>query len=67
MTEERRGGRKFAPLPDDVIKVRLAGKSASRVAEVITGMPGVKVVAGPDEYPGGRLYLTVVLEEPPDA
>jgi hypothetical protein len=61
VAESRRGGRKFAPLPDDIVKVRLSGSSAPRVAEMIAAIPGVKIVTGPDEYSDGRLYLTVTL------
>ena len=66
MAETRRGSRKFAPLPDNFVKVRLSGSSAPRVAEMIAAIPGVKIVTGPDEYPG-RLYLTVTLTEPAEA
>lgn len=63
MAESRRGARSFAPLPDNVVKVRLAGEPAAYLARAIAAMPGVTVVTGPDEYPGGRLYLTVIVDE----
>lgn len=59
MPDSRRGGRSFAPLPPGVVKVRLSGSSAPRLAAIITRTPGVTVLTGPDEYPGERLYLLV--------
>lgn len=61
MAESRRSDRKFAPLPPGVVRVRLEGESAAGLAAQLTALPGVQVVTGPDEYPGGRLYLTVAL------
>jgi hypothetical protein len=63
LAESRRGDRKFAPLPPGIVRVRLEGESAAGLAARLTAMPGVSVVTGPDEYPGGRLYLTVSLSE----
>ncbi len=63
MPEARRGGRKFAPLPPGVVRVRLEGESAAGLAAMLTSIPGVSVVTGPDEYPNDRLYLTVSLAE----
>ncbi len=59
MAESRSGDRKFAPLPPGIVKVRLEGESAADLAAQLTALPGVSVVTGPDEYPGGRLYLIV--------
>ncbi len=59
----RRDGRKFAPLPPGVVRVRLEGESASGLAAQLAALPGVEVITGPDEYPGDRLYLTVKLSE----
>lgn len=61
MAESRRSDRKFAPLPPGIVKVRLEGESAAGLATRLTALPGVQVVTGPDEYPGGRLYLTVTI------
>jgi hypothetical protein len=58
-----RGDRKFAPLPPGIVRVRLEGESAPGLAARLTAMPGVQVVTGPDEYPNGRLYLTVAVSE----
>jgi hypothetical protein len=63
MGGQRRGDRKFAPLPPGIVRVRLEGESASGLAARMTAMPGVQVVTGPDEYPGGRLYLTVAVSD----
>lgn len=63
MAESRRGGRKFAPLPPGIVRVRLEGESAANLAGLLTALPGVEVITGPDEYPGDRLYLTVKLSE----
>jgi hypothetical protein len=63
MASRARGDRKFAPLPPGIVRVRLEGESAPGLAAQLTGMPGVQVVTGPDEYPGGRLYLTVAVSE----
>jgi hypothetical protein len=54
-----RGGRKFAPLPPGIVRVRLEGQSAAGLAERLASITGVSVVTGPDSYPGERLYLTV--------
>jgi hypothetical protein len=61
MGESRRGGRKFAPLPPGIVRVRLEGESAPDLVAQMAALPGVSVVTGPDEYPGDRLYLTVAL------
>ena len=63
MADSRRGDRKFAALPPGVVRVRLEGSSAPGLASRLTSMPGVSVVTGPDEYPGDRVYLTVMLSE----
>lgn len=54
-------GRRFAPLPPGVVKIRIEGQSAQGLAEQIAKLPGVSVVTGPDAYPGDRLYLTVMV------
>jgi len=56
-------GRRFAELPPDVVRIRLEGQSAQGLADQITRLPGVKVVTGPDAYPGDRVYLTVMVSE----
>jgi len=61
--EARRGGRKFAPLPPGVVKVRLEGQSAPGLAAQLTALPGVTVITGPDTYPGDRVYLLVQVKE----
>jgi hypothetical protein len=61
MAEVRRGGRKFAPLPPGVVRVRLEGESAADLAAQLTTIPGVSIITGPDAYPGDRLYLTVTV------
>lgn len=61
MGEHRRAGRKFAPLPPGIVRVRLEGGSAPGFASRLAALPGVKVITGPDEYPGGRIYLVVAL------
>ena len=62
MAESRRGDRKFAGLPPGIVQVRLRGSSAPGLAGRLTSMPGVSVVTGPDEYPGDRVYLTVMID-----
>jgi hypothetical protein len=61
MPDSRRAGRKFAPLPPGIVRVRLEGESAGELAARLAAIPGVSIVTGPDEYPGNRLYLTVAL------
>lgn len=63
MPEDRRGGRKFAPLPPGIVRVRLEGESRGDLAARMAAVPGVSVVTGPDEHPGGRMYLIVALAE----
>lgn len=63
MAVERRGGRKFAPLPPGVVRVSLKGQSAPGLAKRLADMPGVTVLTGPDAYPGDRLYLMVQISE----
>jgi hypothetical protein len=53
-----RVGRKLAP---GIVRIRLEGKSAAGLAARLAEMEGVSVLTGPDEYPNGRLYLTVAL------
>jgi hypothetical protein len=57
----RRDGRRFAPLPPGIVKLKLEGESAPGLLARITALDGVAVVTGPDSYPGGRLYLTVAV------
>jgi hypothetical protein len=58
MGDQYRVGRKLAP---GIVRIRLEGQSAANLAARLTSLPGVQVVTGPDEYPNGRLYLTVAL------
>lgn len=53
--------REFAPLPPGIVKVRLQGESARDLAALLTALPGVAIVTGPDAYDGERLYLTVAI------
>jgi hypothetical protein len=58
-------GRTFAPLPPGIVRVRLEGESAGDLAGQLAGLPGVRVVTGPDVYPGDRdrVYLVVELDD----
>jgi len=53
-------GRRLAP---GIVRIRLEGESAPGLAARLTALPGVQIVTGPDEYPNGRLYLTVSVSE----
>lgn len=64
MTRAGRDGRRreFAPLPPGTATVRIAADhdlTRQYLRNLLLGDEQIRVIKGPDEYDGGRIYLTL--------